>query len=1089
LNFGVPESAITTNPPTGDIPIYDITNAVHRSAMGDVTYLNTWGGKYLNVAGERTWLSMTQDVARGVYVYRLTDPDSRLIWQYESTNRFFVRVPLVSVSDYNSNQLTFAYSTNGMLTNLLDSVGRLTRFQYDAQRRCTNMIVPTGFNAAYRYDTNSNLIETRDLLGSVTHYSYDANNYPTNMTTEGKSWSFTWQTGQYTRLYTVIDPLGRTTTYDVIGFTMANRFTQRTDPDGAFLQYVSSNGMTGWRRDAIGGNSTTVFSNGWPTVISNALGNVERRTYDSDGRLTRKTDFAGGTTTRGFNELGLVAAVTDSLGRVWRTEYDAHGNVTNRVAPSGRTVRMTYDTAGRLLTRTDSGGRMTQFDYDSFGNVRSLTDPGGNVTRFGWDSAGIDLLAVTNARGAVWRYEVDANRRRTRIVNPDGTDRRFQFDCCAESAVVDERGATNRVERDPWQNVTRQTDPLGHDTRTAYDVRGHRIATTNAAGTATRFQYNAEGWITNRITELGDHASFAYDAAGRCVVLGPTTNAYPDPLTGLLWTNPPEMFFSYDGEGRMLSCADTFYYQRDALGIATNLRAHGNAAFRYDEDGRLTAKLHDGVQQAAFTYNSAGDLVSAQDSLGTTTYGCDARGLVTNISYPGGWAVGFEYDAAGYRSAVTYPDGLAVRYSRNSRNWVTNVTWLSQSVAFQYDGAGNLLRESRSSGVTSEYACARDGSITNVAHRRSADTLFSLALQRDVLGSATNIVFAGIVPSQPVFTATNVNARYNQNLSILNRGSTCYTHGWDKNLDGATGDVSLAIAYDAENRPVSLARNGVTNLFVYGANGRCVRSVCGAAVRQHFHDHLGRLLFETDGGANLTTLYLYRDADLVAQRAANGRFHFYHSDANGNILALTDDQGKISAIYRYLPYGEAVSRFARVENPFTFMGRFGVRDVSNGVFMTARRFYDARTGRFLQYDPIGPAGGLNPYEYAGGNPVNRIDPWGADDFFGGMIGFAYGGALGAQYPKTAEALLRAKAEYLAQHPIEADPETWLSVVENGRLRRGAEERKQEEAQRCEIAQQPMTQEQQAEWDSLPSSFSPPGEYDWIDDLADSLEEP
>lgn len=38
----------------------------------------------------------------------------------------------------------------------------------------------------------------------------------------------------------------------------------------------------------------------------------------------------------------------------------------------------------------------------------------------------------------------------------------------------------------------------------------------------------------------------------------------------------------------------------------------------------------------------------------------------------------------------------------------------------------------------------------------------------------------------------------------------------------------------------------------------------------------------------------------------------------------------------------------------------------------------ARTGRFLSEDPIGLAGGINPYVFAGNDPINRRDPSGTD---------------------------------------------------------------------------------------------------------------
>ena len=77
------------------------------------------------------------------------------------------------------------------------------------------------------------------------------------------------------------------------------------------------------------------------------------------------------------------------------------------------------------------------------------------------------------------------------------------------------------------------------------------------------------------------------------------------------------------------------------------------------------------------------------------------------------------------------------------------------------------------------------------------------------------------------------------------------------------------------------------------------------------------------------------------------------------------------------------------------------------------RYYDPASGRFTQEDPIGLAGGLNLYGYAGGDPANNSDPFGlcpprdrdystCNGFFtavgvaaGALIGGTSGGAGGA----------------------------------------------------------------------------------------------
>jgi RHS repeat-associated protein len=49
---------------------------------------------------------------------------------------------------------------------------------------------------------------------------------------------------------------------------------------------------------------------------------------------------------------------------------------------------------------------------------------------------------------------------------------------------------------------------------------------------------------------------------------------------------------------------------------------------------------------------------------------------------------------------------------------------------------------------------------------------------------------------------------------------------------------------------------------------------------------------------------------------------------------------------------------------------------ASGLMYLRNRYYDPKTGRFTQQDPIGLAGGMNLYGFAGGDPVNFSDPFG-----------------------------------------------------------------------------------------------------------------
>lgn len=62
------------------------------------------------------------------------------------------------------------------------------------------------------------------------------------------------------------------------------------------------------------------------------------------------------------------------------------------------------------------------------------------------------------------------------------------------------------------------------------------------------------------------------------------------------------------------------------------------------------------------------------------------------------------------------------------------------------------------------------------------------------------------------------------------------------------------------------------------------------------------------------------------------------------------------------------------DDNFRFPGQYfdGETELHNNW----HRYYDPDTGRCLTPDPIGLAGGINPFVYSENNPVNYIDPMG-----------------------------------------------------------------------------------------------------------------
>jgi len=99
---------------------------------------------------------------------------------------------------------------------------------------------------------------------------------------------------------------------------------------------------------------------------------------------------------------------------------------------------------------------------------------------------------------------------------------------------------------------------------------------------------------------------------------------------------------------------------------------------------------------------------------------------------------------------------------------------------------------------------------------------------------------------------------------------------------------------------------------------------------------------------------------------------YYHADALGSVLSLTDQTGALRVTYNYEPFGRT-SINGTSTNFFQFTGR---ENDGIDLYYYRARYYSPILHRFVSEDPIGFKGGFNFYSYVKNNPIRFKDPFG-----------------------------------------------------------------------------------------------------------------
>ena len=936
--------------------------------------------------------------------------------------------PRTDVSDIT----TYAYypsddpdlGRRGNVATITNAAGHVTQIAaYNPHGQPLATVDPNGSATALAYDSRRRLI-SRSVGGETTTYDYDGVGQVAKVTLPGGSFLvYTYDPAH--RLTQIADNLGNRISYTLD--TMGNRIREDVfDPLNQLAQTRSRMYSSLNRLDQeIGGTTPSAqvtrygYDNqGNVTSISDPLNRVTTNAYDALNRLKQVTDPASGVTRFEYDGQDQLALVTDPRNNATRYSVDGLGNFAAQSSPDTGSTANTYDAAGNVAISTDAKGQSTSYAYDALNRVtRTVYNQatGAQLGRVdyvydqGADGIGrLTSISETSAAGASLQTTAISYDQRGRVAS--------------EARAIGGVTYTTRYTHDAAGRMTGMTYPSGRALAYGLDGTGRvsRIETTGGGTTEVVVQdvaYRPFGSVNSfTFGNLQAHAR-SFDLDGRIVA-----HSLPD-QTKTISLDAASRITRIGQQGAPTNFANYGYDLLDRL--TSTVLATSTFSFGYDAVGNRLSKFS-GAGTDTYSYPATSNRLAQVSGSTLRTYTHDANGSITAY---GANALG--YDARGRLVSSTSAAGAA-SYQVNALGQRVRKTSSARDAVYHYDTQGRLIGESDATGSPiREYLYLGDQPVAAAVYPSGSgsqcpaqpaldrsDTFVAFARRERMevhsgrpgergwewgLGTNTRNFDASAradldwVSGKPYGFVLSYDGAGNARVRVSDGATELFSLTWTGGMDvgnalrfmvkspagiGAGNRISVTIT-GIDGQPVSesLATAGNDALsevaHVYAGtslqNGYVVEGTVTFVFNGRYPPRGNQLDFTVTAG---------KVTCQGSGQAGAPVLHYVHTDHLNTPRVVADSQQRV--VWRWEnqePFGnnppeENPSGLGNFEFPLRFAGQYFDRET--GLFYNYFRDYDPQTGRYVQSDPIGLAGGINPYAYAYDDPVRFSDPMGLD---------------------------------------------------------------------------------------------------------------